>query len=380
MTCRCTEADQERRNAEVRARLQQFEADQRARQAEEEELRRAMAAVEAAERQLREEREAEEARMEEEAREIARREAERVQQVAEYFEYLHRILERVRLQQETAIERRHDRAWAEVDEMRVELDSPERVAERKAHVDSERDKINARTESSIKTLQRQHAAIMIEMINRHRKDQDELLARSTGDQDSEILNAETLQELMPFQDLERASLNSQQAREIEKWKSREEDSLKAFDLKMLMVNLRQEEAGKIKQREQEIQNMIFADGKWTEVIFEERYLMLEEDEKKMVRNGGEAPTVPKPEPLVKQGKYTPALRLQTQQQQAATHQALTPSSVKEDSPMAIVGLLVKETGHKSTAQVERLSVPERWSRGNDELKMKNRVSGFVARW
>ena len=288
-TCACTEADQARREREIAARLAQFEADQRA---EEEEIRAAIAAVEEAERQLREEREAEEARLEAEAQELTKREFERLRNINGHFEYLRRILDSIRLQQRQAIERRHDREWAEIDRLRDQLDSPEAVAERERFVASEREKVVTATERIIKTLQRKFATEMMETITRHRKAQDDVMAMTidnSGQDTDDIANAEILQELMPVQELERSTLKSQQAREIAKWKARGEQSLKIFDSKMVSLKLRLEEAGRINFLAKEMKKRVFADTKWFEAIFLERTIMLGEDERKLILSGTDAP-------------------------------------------------------------------------------------------
>ena len=291
-TCACSETDQRRRNEEIRVRVEQYEANQRA---EEEEVRAATAAVEAAERQLREEREAEEAWLAEEARELERMEIGRVQEIADYFQYLRGVLEEVRLQQTMAIRNRHDIEWANINSVKIDLDSGENVARREADVKSERDKIVTGTENTIKALQRQHATSMMELISRHRKDQDALLGPPTDsdDSDAEIARAETLQDLMPIQDLERTFLKSQQACEIQKWRDRCDASLQAFDARDLTSTLRFKAEKKSKAREQNLQSVVFADNKWIEVLFEERNHMLAEDERRLIGNGGEAPPTPK---------------------------------------------------------------------------------------
>lgn len=293
-TCACTEADQARREGEIAARLAQFEADQRA---EEEELRVAIAAVEEAERHLREEREAEEAHLEAEAREMTKREFERLQNINDHFEYLRGVLDRIRLQQRQAIERRHDREWAEIDIMKDKLESADAAAERERYVTSERDKIVTMTEGTIKTLQRKFATEMMETITRHRKDQDDLMAMpiDNPDQDVDVMKADILQELMPAQELERSTLKSQQAREIAKWKARGEQSLKAFDSKMISLKLRLEEAEKINVRGKEMTKRVFADTKWFEAVFLERTIMLGEDERRLILSGSDAPAWSKAE-------------------------------------------------------------------------------------
>ncbi len=289
-TCACTEADQSRREREIAARLARFEADQRA---EEEEIRAAIAAVEEAERQLRAEREAEEARLEAEARELTQREFDRLQNIHDHFEYLRGVLDRIRLQQRQAIERRHDREWAEIDLLKDQLDSPDAAAERDRFVAAERDKIVTSTQSTIMTLQRRFAAEVMETIIRHRKDQDDVMAMDmTTDnptqQDPDVLKADILHELMPAQELERATLKAQQGREIDKWRGRQEQALKAFDAKMVALKLRLEEAERINGRAREMGRCVCADAKWFEVVFRERRGMLEEDERRLVSSGSEA--------------------------------------------------------------------------------------------
>ena len=275
-------------------RLARFDADQRA---EEEEIRAAIAAVEVAERQLREEREAEEALLEAEAQEMTKREFERLQNINDHFEYLRGVLDRVRLQQRQAIERRHDRDWGDIDVMKDKLDSPDAAAERERYVASERGKIVTMSEGTIKTLQRRFAAEIMETVTRHRKDQDNLMAMTIDnpDQDADIIKADILQELMPAQELERSTLKSQQGREIAKWKARGEQSLKAFDSKMVSLKLRLEEAERINTRAKEMKKRVFADTKWFEAIFLERTIMLGEDERKLTLSGTDAPTWSKAE-------------------------------------------------------------------------------------
>lgn len=293
-TCACTEADQARREGEIAARLARFEVDQRA---EEEEIRAAIAAVEEAERQLRKEWEAEEACLEAEAREMTKREFERLQDINDHFEYLRGVLDRIRLQQRQAIERRHDREWGEIDMMKDKLESPDAAVERERCVASEREKIATMTEGTIKTLRRRFATEMMDTITRHRKDQDELMAMSVDnpDQDADIMKADILQELMPAQELERSTLKSQQAREIAKWKARGEQSLRAFDSTMVCLKIRLEEAEKINVRAKEMKQRVFADTKWFEAVFLERTIMLSEDERKLILSGSDAPAWSKAE-------------------------------------------------------------------------------------
>ena len=290
-TCRCTEADLTRRDREIQERMAAFDAEQRA---EEEEIRAAIAAVEAAERVIQLEREEEEARLEDEAHEIERLEQERLSNIADYYEHLRGVLESIRLHQRKAIEKRHEREWAEIDEFKDELESAEKVAERERNVNAEREKILASTEGNIRNLQRQHATIMMETITRHRRAQDDLLATplSDVDADADTLKAETLEQLMLAQELERSTLKSQQAREIQKWKARSEQALKQFDSKREVLQLRLRDLEGVGAKERELKLRVRADSKWFDLLFLERVTMLSEDERRMMRTGAEAPTSP----------------------------------------------------------------------------------------
>lgn len=287
-TCACTEDDQVRRQREIAVRLAQLDADQRA---EEEEERAAIVAVEQAERQLREEREAEEARIEAEARELTRRESERLRNIMDHFEYLRGVLDRIRLQQEQAIERRHRREWSEIEIMKGKLDSPDATAQRERYVASEREKIVTVTEGTIKTLQRRFATQMMETVSHHRRGQDDVMAMAidNSDQDPDIMRAYILEELMRVQEVERSTLKSKQAREIAKWRAHGEQSLDDFDSKMISRNLRLEEAEEINVRAKAMRKRIVADTKWFETLFLERAMMLGEDERKLISSGTDAP-------------------------------------------------------------------------------------------
>ena len=299
-TCGCTEDDLARRDRVVKARLAQYEADQ---EAEEEEVRAAAEAVEAAENQIREEREAEEARAAEEAVELERIEIRCVQQIVAYFEYLYEALERLCQQQLSAIKKRHDKDSISIKRTRDELESPEEIAKREAYTQNEREKISASTDHDIKSLQHRHASMMMEAIRRYRKDQDDLCAHAleSTDPDVELTSAESLQELLSAQNLERDTLKAQQVREIQERKARGEAMLQQFDSSTSTEIMRLEETKKIKRAEEELRNVVFVDHKWTEQIVEERYEMLAQDRRRMIRNVIEAPAVPKGKEVVRPG-------------------------------------------------------------------------------
>lgn len=347
-TCACTEADQARREREIAARLAQFDADQRA---EEEEIRAAIAAVEQAERQLREEREAEEARIEAEARELTKRELERLRNIMDHFEYLRGVLDRIRLQQRQAIERRHDREWAEIEIMKDKLDSPDAAAERERYVASEQEKIVTVTEGTIKALQRRFATEMMETLTRHRKGQDDVMAMTidNSDQDPDIVRADILQELMPAQEKERSTLKSQQAREIAKWRVRGEQSLKAFDSKMVSLKLRLEEEEVINNRAKEMKKSVFADTKWFETLFLERAMMLGEDERKLVLSGTDAPEWSRAE---RGSRATiKGVKIEDHSSTVTTTKAIRPGAVRQEEGASgsASGMMVRKRADYRTA-------------------------------
>ncbi len=303
--------------------MAQYEANQRN---EEQEMRAAVAAVRAAAEAIEAERALEQEREREEQREFERQERVRMDNFAHYYGYLREVMERVRLMQRTAIEKRHDREWDEIDRMRDDLESAEKAAERELYVNEERGKIVAKTEGTMKALQRRHATSMMETINRHRRDQDDLLAMSVDstDDDVEIINTEKLQALMPAQDLERSTLKSQQAREIQKHRVRGEESLKAFDVKTKVLQMRLEEAETINQREKAMRNTVLANSRWFDLIFEGRSSMLTDDQKRMERGGADAPAGPRRDTVVFPGSYPRSPSKEIPPHLASKKDSLTP--------------------------------------------------------
>ena len=304
-SCRCDEADYNRREEERRVRRAAREAEQRA---EEEEVRAAIAAVEAAERAIQQEREVEEARMADEAREIEQIEVERLSSIADYYEYLRGVLECVRLQQRHALEKSHDEEWAEIDRIRNDIESPNMTAARERIVNAERATIVGEIEAKIKELQRSHAHAMMEIITRHRKAQDELLAASMSvpDAETEIMHAAWLENLMPTQEAERSALNSQQKSELQNLRGQYESQLGGFDARKKILQLRLKDVEDISRREKELKNKITADSKWFELLFDERITMLSEDQNRMMNSGADAPPNPNKRDTVVMPKSEPA--------------------------------------------------------------------------
>ena len=304
-TCSCTEADQRRREEEGRIKKEEYEAKQKA---EQEEVRAAIAAVEAAERAIQQERKEEEARMAQEAHEIEQLEVERLSNIADYYEYLRGVLERVRLQQRHALEKSHDQEWAEIDRIRAEVESPDISMARERIVNAEKAKIIGEIEAKIREIQRSHAHAMMETVTRHRRAQDELFAASMSAQDAEteINYATRLEDLMPTQEAERSALFYQQKSEMQNWRGRYETQLKEYDVKSKILQLRLKDLEDITRREQELKSKTTADSKWFELLFDERITMLIEDQNRMMHSGADAPSNPNKRDKVVMPKKEPA--------------------------------------------------------------------------
>ena len=322
-TCRCTNDDLLRLQEEASIRVARYEADQRA---EEEEMRAAVAAVRAAAEALEAERALEEERAQEEQREYERQERVRLENIAHYYGYLREVLGRVRLMQRTAIEKRHDCEWDEIDRMRDDLDSAEKAADMQREVDKEREEIISKTNNTIKALQRRHATTMMETITRHRRDQDDFFDMSAEctDEATNLANAEKLEWLMSAHNLERSTLKAQQVHEIQKYKTRCEGSLKDFDVKTKILQMRLGEAEFISQREKAMRSILHADSKWFDLIFDVRYSMLMDDQKRMERSGADAPTGPKRDTVVFPGSFPCSPRNEDFQDGGSGKGSLTP--------------------------------------------------------
>lgn len=292
----CTEADQHRREDEIRERLDRFEAEAKA---EEAEVKAAIAAVEAAERLVAEEREAEDERLAEESRQIAAREYERLEEITEFFEYLRQRLEKTRRQQEETIQKRHTNESSKVDEKEAAQVSGEQALDKEQEVASERARLAIQTQESVKCARKKHTGQLVSMVGRHRQDQDGYLLMSSEamEADINIDQAAILEQLLQAQDLERVTLRSQQTREIQKLQKRGELILQDFDQKAkaarearLLAQVR--EAEEVARMATATKKRIDADWKWFEAIFLDRALMLGEDKRRMILSGADAPKAP----------------------------------------------------------------------------------------
>lgn len=246
--------------------------------------------------------------MADEARAIEQLEVERLSNIADYYEYLRGVLECVRLQQRHALEKRHDQEWAEIDRIRDEIESPETTAARERTFNAEKAKIVGEMEAKIRELQRSHAHTMRETITRHRKAEDELLAASMSAEDieTETTYATRLDNLMPLHEAERSALNTTQKRQVQTWRERFETQLGDFDAKGKILQLRLKDLEDISRREKDLKSKITADSKWFELLFDERIIMLSEDQNRMMNSGADAPSNPNKRDTVVMPKKEPA--------------------------------------------------------------------------
>ena len=292
----CTEADQRRRENEIRDRLDKLEAEAKA---EEAEVKAAIAAVEAAERLVAEEREAEDERLAEESRQIAAREHERLDGINEFFDYLREMMENTRLQQEQTIQKRHSEESSEVEKKEAAQVSDEQILHKEQEVASKRARLAIQTQEVIKCARKKHASQLVSTVGRHRQDQDAYLVMSNEAIEGDVNVDQTaiLEQLLQAQDLERVTLRSQQTREIQKLQKRGELILQDFDRKAKAareerLRARVREAEEVARMATATKKRIEADWKWVEAIFLDRAIMLGEDERRMILSGADAPKAP----------------------------------------------------------------------------------------
>lgn len=293
-TCACTDADQARLDNERAIWALEREADVRR---GEEDVRAAIAAVERAEQRLAEERAMEERQAAEEAANLARREEDRVARVKRHFSSLRQVLETVKATQRAAIEARHQASQEMITQL--EQHCARTVAYREREIRDEATFLLTEGTRMLDMLQRKHAHAMIETIARHRAHQDALRSVDLSDrvsrnpyhvaQQCDALKMTMLEALLPTQELERAELKAQQAREIKKWKGRTERTVRDYGAEGLCARVRRAEKEKIRGMVEEGRRRMGADWMWFDVMFEERQKMLEEEEGRALRSGGDVP-------------------------------------------------------------------------------------------
>ncbi|KAL8790784.1 MAG: hypothetical protein Q9213_000408 [Squamulea squamosa] len=296
-TCTCTEADQAQRAHRIRVNLERPEAEARA---EEEEIRAAIAAVEEAERQAAEALQEEERRQEEEraeeAKQITMREFQRIEKFVQHYNRLRDILENVRLAQNDALTLRHHHELDELESKEIALvggGGREKDPENSGpDGDLEKAGIISTTDIKMQGLRQKHATELIQTRTRHRHDEDAFLCKITESSDhneDEVVDPATkLEALLSAQELERSTLRSIQAREIEKWKKRGAMYLTELEEKNERLEMeRQRGLEAFGEEVKQVKRGQWADWKWVEVVGEERVHLLGENERTMMLNGGE---------------------------------------------------------------------------------------------
>lgn len=264
-----------------------------------EEERSVTTTVTAAERSAVQRYEDEENRQAEEARQMTAREYDRLDRITDHFEHLREILEKVRLQQKKAINRRHNTALQGLEAKEAALICGERILDRDQKVAMERTDIAKKNEDTLKDLRRSHALQLMDTVRRHRKEQDAYIAKYMRqvETNENVEQAAVLEILLQAQEVERTTLRSQQTREIEKRGKRASRLLEAFDAKtktekVEIVKAQVKEAEELTKMATAVKKRISADWKWFNAIFLERAMMLGEDERRLILSGSDAPKPP----------------------------------------------------------------------------------------
>ena len=238
---------------------------------------------------------------------LASHEAERRQRITAHFQNHRRLLESARFQQKRILEVAHERDDRAIHGQEAARDSI--IASRETEIISNAKIRTAKeTDAKMNSLKRQHATALMETINRHRRDQDDLLASPlaakeatsrlsvlssiTGDAldlTDDLLKATILENLLPAQEAERVTLKAQQARELSKWRIRGDKALQAADsqAQTLVLQMRLEEAQWVEMCVKRLRRRMQAEWKWFEVVWEDRLTMLHEEEAKALEGKGD---------------------------------------------------------------------------------------------
>ena len=226
--------------------------------------------------------------MQKEAEELELRELERIKRIERRFVELRALLDSVGLQQKQAMSKRH---FAQDEANEALTQNFERlVAEREKQINAEKDARVAETEKAIKALQKKHAAAMMLTIQRHRREQDDVLVRPVSEydycQDPETAEAARLESLMSSQELERSTLKSQQAQAIENWKTGER-ATSAMNIKVKIQQMRFEEEERMARAIDGTNKQQDADLQWFDLVHRDRVNVLAEDERRLIASGGD---------------------------------------------------------------------------------------------
>ena len=260
-----------------------------------------MAAVERAERQVAAERKAEErkneaARQAEELEKFTRMEYNRVEGIHNYFERLRATLGGVIQQQKQGITARHESEIPKLEKMETDLTDVNVYKERSRQITLERASIVASNDEKIVELRRQNRACLMQTLKRHRDDQDAVFLQPIRGPETRrgFITGGALDALLEAQDAERKTMQSQQERELAKWRGRGARALEEFDAIM-----REEQARFAKVHAARMEGIrraltkartgAAADWKWFDLLVQAREVRVDEDERRMLMSGFNAP-------------------------------------------------------------------------------------------
>ena len=157
-------------------------------------------------------------------------------------------------------------------------------------------KIIAKSQADLIDLNHQHAMAIAEVNMRHREQLDDLnfeLDESSGAGEKNAGDAlARLQLLIQSQEQEISVLTSMQIRKIQLHRDRGKRAWENVKLSPDELKARHHEE---RERSKEtIARQVFADWKWFDRITAERRTMLEEDQRRYIQSGADAPTAPGP--------------------------------------------------------------------------------------
>ncbi|MCJ1267873.1 hypothetical protein MMC22_007759 [Lobaria immixta] len=313
-SCTCAETEQARIKAEIAERFAKFDAED---EAEEAAAREADAAFKGAEGQLdadavfkgaegrvaadleTEGRDSEETVQGEELDELAKVESARVEDIHDYYALLRAALEKVIQQQRQAIRSRHESDILKLEKEETDLSEANVCKERSRQVTVERAHLVASNEKKIVELRRQHRDELMHTLQRHRDDQDAVFLQPIRGPEIHrgLLTESALEALLEVQETERKTMQTQHEAEMAKWRARGIRALEEFDAIM-----REEQArfakvhlvrvGDVRRALEAARRSAASDWKWFNQLVHARDVMIDEDERRMVMSGADAPALP----------------------------------------------------------------------------------------
>ena len=295
--------------------------------AEEEELRAALEAIAEAERREEEEREQEKMRLEEETRraeqeriereearvaaemqQLRRMEAARIEKITQYYTTLRLSMRDLhKLQRKKILDRHKSEVQRSIEEL-------EKIMAKKDDLEAAKVQSQIEREEKLRKTREKHAQIIIQTFARHRVDQNQLFDSLSqeanrnsysGDPPPHVTAiAETIEDMMALQESERAVLKERQQRELQRLQSRDMESFfvsSDHDEQMLAL---QEVKQKMTEEARDTKQQADTDCKWMALVFNERSRMLDEDERRLIESGGEAPDISVLTPVSTKAKRT----------------------------------------------------------------------------